>query len=66
MLQREFRSIETRYGAVAVKLGIYKNNLVSAEPEFEECAALAEKRSIPVKLVLQEARGKASELFDKD
>jgi len=66
VLQREFRSIETRYGAVAVKLGIYKNNLVSAEPEFEECAALAEKRSIPVKLVLQEARGKASELFDKD
>jgi uncharacterized protein (TIGR00299 family) protein len=64
VLDREFRKIETRYGVVTVKLGFYKNKLVSAEPEFEECVALSEKLSVPVKLVLQEARGKAAELFE--
>ncbi len=64
VLTREFKKAVTGYGEVSVKLGYYKNRLVSAEPEFEDCAALAEAAGVPVKVVLQEARGKAAELFE--
>ncbi|MCD6588948.1 MAG: nickel pincer cofactor biosynthesis protein LarC [Candidatus Fermentibacteraceae bacterium] len=63
ILNREFKQVVTRYGTVSVKLGYYANKLVSAEPEFDECAALADAAGLPAKIVLQEARGKASELF---
>ncbi|MCD4706635.1 MAG: nickel pincer cofactor biosynthesis protein LarC [Candidatus Sabulitectum sp.] len=63
VLQREFKQVSTSYGDVAVKLGYYRNKLVSAEPEFEECVALADAAGVPVKVVLQSARGAASALF---
>ena len=63
VLKREFKKVETSFGEVTVKLGFYKAKLVSAEPEFEECVTLADNASIPVKIVLQEARGTAFKLF---
>lgn len=64
VLRREFKQVSTRYGDVAVKLGYYMSKLVSAEPEFEECVTMAAAVALPVKVVLQEARGKAAELFE--
>ena len=63
ILNREFKQVVTRYGTVSVKLGYYGSKLVSAEPEFDECASLADAAGLPAKIVLQEARGKAAELF---
>jgi uncharacterized protein (TIGR00299 family) protein len=64
VLRREFRKADTSYGEVSVKLGYFKGRLVSAEPEFEDCVALAEAAGVPVKMVLQEARGKAAGIFE--
>ncbi len=63
VLKREFKKVNTTSGEITVKLGFYKEKLVSAEPEFEECVILADNASLPVKIVLQEARGIAFKLF---
>ncbi len=63
VLRREFQQMTTSFGDVAVKLGYYGDKLVSAEPEFEECVALAEAAGVPVKIVLQTARGVAAALL---
>ncbi len=63
VLRREFRQMSTSFGDVAVKLGYYGDKVVSAEPEFEECVALAEAAGVPVKIVLQTARGVAAALL---
>ncbi len=63
VLQREFKQVSTRYGDVTIKLGYFSDRVVSAEPEFEECVALADAAGVPVKVVLQSARGVAAELF---
>ena len=63
VLRREFRQVSTAYGDVNVKLGYYGDKIVSAEPEFEECVALASATGVPVKIVLQTARGVAAALL---
>ncbi len=64
VLDREFRSVETPWGAVRVKLGVWKGKVVNSMPEYEDCRALAESAGIPVKRVLDCARGLASEHLD--
>ena len=59
VLSRSFEEVSTRWGNVRVKTGILGERIVSAEPEFEDCALIAREAGVPVKIVLQEARGKA-------
>jgi uncharacterized protein (TIGR00299 family) protein len=56
-LPRSFREVATRWGTVRVKTGELGGRVVSAEPEFEDCARVAAGAGVPVKRVLQEARG---------
>lgn len=41
-LKREFVEINTQYGVVNVKLGYYKNKLIKATPEYEDCRKICE------------------------
>ncbi len=59
ILSRSFEEVSTRWGGVRVKIGKLGERIVSAEPEFEDCALIAREAGVPVKIVLQEARGKA-------
>jgi uncharacterized protein (TIGR00299 family) protein len=59
ILSRSFRKVSTPWGDVRVKTGRLDDQIVSAEPEFEDCARIARDAGVPVKIVLQEARGKA-------
>ncbi len=59
ILSRSFEEVSTRWGDVRVKIGKLGERIVSAEPEFEDCAQIAREAGVPVKIVLQEARGKA-------
>ena len=59
-LPRSFREVATRWGTVRVKTGELEGRVVSAEPEFEDCARLAAGAGVPVRRVLQEARGIAA------
>jgi uncharacterized protein (TIGR00299 family) protein len=65
-LQREMRSVETPWGPVAVKVGFLQDRIVTASPEYEDCARLAAEHGLPVKRVYAAALGKAEELITED
>lgn len=63
--QREFRSIDTIYGQVPVKLKYFEDRVVAAIPEFDVCAQLAEKNGIPVNRIVKEIEALAASLYVK-
>jgi uncharacterized protein (DUF111 family) len=54
-LQRELTPVETRYGTVLVKVARLDGKVVNAQPEYDDCEALALEHGLPVKEVLAEA-----------
>ena len=50
-LSRESVSVETPYGPVRVKLGRRGEQVLNAQPEFDDCHQLAQERKVPVKEV---------------
>ncbi len=50
-LEREWVEVETPYGAVRVKVGREGGRVLGAHPEYEDCAARARERGVPVKEV---------------
>jgi hypothetical protein len=54
-LRREFRTVSTPYGEIAIKLGWLRGRLVQAAPEFESCRAAAAAAQVPVKTVYEVA-----------
>jgi uncharacterized protein (TIGR00299 family) protein len=48
-LRRQFRDVETPYGAVRIKLGFLGDELVQAAPEYESCREVAKKAGVSVK-----------------
>ena len=54
-LGRELVPVETAYGTVRVKLGKLGGEVVGAHPEYEDCAARARERGVPVKEVMAAA-----------
>ncbi len=54
-LARRFHKVHTPWGEITVKIGYLANERVHVSPEYEECAELARKHGIPVRVVYQEA-----------
>jgi uncharacterized protein (TIGR00299 family) protein len=54
-LDRELSAVTTPYGKVRIKVGSLDGRAVQAWPEYEDCAALARRRKIPLKEVQQAA-----------
>ena len=52
---RRMAKVETRFGEVMCKVSAYDGKIVSITPEYEDCRRLAEKNSVPLKAVWQEA-----------
>ena len=52
---RKIAKVETRFGDVQCKVSAYDGKIVSITPEYEDCRRLAEKNSVPLKAVWQEA-----------
>ena len=52
---RKIAKVETRFGEVQCKVSAYGGKIVSITPEYEDCRRLAEKNSVPLKAVWQEA-----------
>jgi pyridinium-3,5-bisthiocarboxylic acid mononucleotide nickel chelatase len=50
-LDRNFVSVATPYGAISIKLGILKDEVIQVAPEFEDCRQAAEKAGVPIKAV---------------
>jgi uncharacterized protein (TIGR00299 family) protein len=54
-LDRELVPVETEYGPVRVKVGRLGAAVLGAHPEYDDCAARARERGVPVKEVLAAA-----------
>ena len=54
-LRREFATVCTKYGEVAVKLGKLDGQTIQAAPEYESCRRLAEQAKVPLKQVYEAA-----------
>ncbi|MBR4152245.1 MAG: nickel pincer cofactor biosynthesis protein LarC [Selenomonadaceae bacterium] len=52
---RKVAKVETSFGEVQCKVSAYDGKIVSITPEYEDCRRLAEKNSVPLKAVWQEA-----------
>jgi uncharacterized protein (TIGR00299 family) protein len=60
-LLRRHETLETRFGAVRVKLGLLGGEIVNAVPEYDDCERLARERGVPLKDVLGAAAAVAAE-----
>jgi uncharacterized protein (DUF111 family) len=54
-LGRDFKTVQTAFGPVTVKLGRLDGKVVQEAPEFESCRKLAEQAHVPLKSVYQAA-----------
>ena len=52
VLDRELVTVETRYGAVRVKVARRDGRVVNVAPEYEDCQRLAAEKSVPLKEVI--------------
>ena len=56
VLPREMMRVETAYGSVQMKVARRHGQLVNAQPEFRDCAALARVANVPVQQVWMAAQ----------
>jgi uncharacterized protein (TIGR00299 family) protein len=56
--ERAFRSVQTEYGEVPLKLKILDGKVVQAAPEYEVCARLANEHNVPLAKVYAAAARK--------
>jgi pyridinium-3,5-bisthiocarboxylic acid mononucleotide nickel chelatase len=54
-LRRELKSVKTRFGQVAVKLGRLDGRVVQGTPEFESCRKLSERTKVPLRQIYEAA-----------
>ena len=55
-LAREFVRVETRFGAIDVKVARLNGRVTAATPEYEQCRAAAEAAGVPLRAVEEAAR----------
>ena len=56
VLDRELVTVETRYGAVRVKVARRDGRVLNVAPEYEDCQRLATEKSVPLKEVILAAQ----------
>ncbi len=54
-LAREFITVKTEYGDIKIKVGKLNGKVVTAKPEFADCAEAAQKHNVAVKTVIDAA-----------
>ena len=54
-LQREVVTVQTTFGAVALKLGKLNGKVIQAAPEYESCQKLADQSRVPLKQIYEAA-----------
>jgi len=56
-LERRIIKVNTPYGTIRVKESLLDGVVVNRHPEFEDCRRAAEKHKVPLKEVMENARG---------
>lgn len=65
VLAREWRDVETPWGAVRIKVGLLDGRVHVAAPEFEDCRIAAERSGVPVRRVYEAALAAAEPLREE-
>lgn len=52
--ERIFRQVQTEWGPVTVKEGLYNGQVIQRAPEFEECKQIANTFNVPLKKVYEQ------------
>lgn len=65
-LPRTYRTVQTEYGEIRVKLAVKDGRTVRAVPEYEDCKRAARGKGVPVGRVYLEAQAEARSLLDAD
>jgi hypothetical protein len=65
VLERELVTVETPYGAVAVKVARREGKVANVAPEFDACQRLAAEKSVPLKQVMMAAEAAYFEQSEK-
>jgi uncharacterized protein (DUF111 family) len=55
-LEREIVRVETRYGAIDVKVAHLNGQVMNAMPEYEQCLAAARSNGVSLSIVEEEVR----------
>ncbi len=50
-LQRQWQEVQTQYGPIRIKIGRRGGKVVTASPEYEDCAAAAQKHGAALRTV---------------
>jgi len=62
-LHRQMHTVNTPYGPVRVKVAYWGQNNIKLSPEYEDCRQIAERESLPLKIVYQAAEKSAQDLL---
>jgi uncharacterized protein (TIGR00299 family) protein len=54
-LVRDLVPVQTEYGQIRIKTGVYNGRIVHAKPEFSDCVGAADKHNVAVKTVAEAA-----------
>lgn len=57
-LEREIKTIKTKYGNIRVKISKLDNKIQNIMPEYEDCVKIAKAKKIPLKRVYGEVKNK--------
>lgn len=57
--QRDFVTVETRYGTVPIKRKWLYNRVVGMKPEYDACLQLAQQQGVPVRVIYEAAQAAA-------
>lgn len=54
MLHRKWETLQTQWGPVKIKYGIFQDQIIKAKPEYDDCVKIANENNIPVQNVMNE------------
>lgn len=63
VLDREVKTVSSRYGKVKIKIGKLAGEILQIAPEYEDCKRIAKRRKVPVKKIYDEVSTLAREKF---
>ncbi len=61
-LRRKSEMVETPFGKVRVKLGLWGDDVIKVSPEFDDCRQLAEESGVALETIYAAARQSASKI----
>ncbi len=63
VLEREIKTVKTKWGLVKIKLGKLNGKVIQISPEYEDCKNVSRKTKVTVKNIYEESQSQAIKLF---